>query len=132
MRPDPHVDRLRAVSVLLVDDDHDTLDVVATYLDHYDAFVGRAETGHAALRYLATTRPDVMVVDYTMPGMSGFELLERVRKMDSAGQAPIPAILCSAVAGLAAVARAAGFASYITKPFDPIVLVEEIARLAGV
>lgn len=94
--------------------------------------VGRAETGHAALRYLATTRPDVMVVDYTMPGMSGFELLERVRKMDSAGQAPIPAILCSAVAGLAAVARAAGFASYITKPFDPIVLVEEIARLAGV
>ena len=132
VRPVSPLGRLRAVSVLLVDDDYGTLEAVATYLEHYGALVDRVTTGHAALNYLGTTRPDVIVVDYTMPGMSGVELLERIRKMDRPGQLPIPAILCTAIAGLRAVAHAAGFAGYMTKPFDPTALVDEIARLAGV
>ena len=124
-------DRLRGIYVLLVDDDPDTLDIFGSYLRHHGAHIRGAASGQEALAYLAIARPNVIVTDQMMPGMSGVELLEQVRKMAGDTQRPIPVILCSAVGGLTAAAKAKGFSSYFTKPVDPQALVDEIARLAG-
>jgi CheY-like chemotaxis protein len=75
-------------------------------------------------------RPHVIVTDQSMPGMSGFELLEQVRKLPGHATRPIRVILCSALGDLDAMAETAGFDSYMGKPVDPHALVEEIARLA--
>jgi CheY-like chemotaxis protein len=124
--------RLSGVLVLVVDDDPDALQVMTEFLRYYGAHVTTARSGSEALRHLVAVRADVIVTDYTMPVMNGVDLLGQIRKLDGETGAPTPAILCTAVGGLAAVARAAGFASYMVKPFDPQALVEEVARLAGV
>jgi CheY-like chemotaxis protein len=95
-------DRLRGIYVLLVDDDPDTLDVFGSYIRHYGAHVRGAASGHDALAYLAIARPNVIVTDQMMPGMSGMELLQQVRKMAGDAERPIPVILCS-IARLAGV-----------------------------
>jgi CheY-like chemotaxis protein len=124
--------RLSGVLVLVVDDDPDALHVMTEFLRYYGAHVTTARSGSEALAYLVSLRTDVIVIDYTMPGMNGVDLLAQIRKLHNEADKPTPAILCTAVGGLAAVARAAGFSSYMVKPFDPQALVEEIARLAGV
>ena len=124
-------DRLHGVHVLLVDDHADTLEIFGHYLEHHGALVKRVESGHQAMATLALARPDVIVTDHAMGAMTGFVLLEHVRKMPGDAERPIPMILCSAMGGLEVSARAAGFGSYLVKPVDPPALVEEIARLAA-
>ena len=127
----PSKDCLRGVLVLLVDDHADTLEIFGSFLRHFGAHVGVEASAQAALQYLAIARPDVIVTDHSMPGMTGFELLERVRKMPGDAERPIRMILCSAVGDLDAMAKAAGFDGYMAKPVDPHALVEKIERLAG-
>jgi CheY-like chemotaxis protein len=122
---------LRGLSVLLVDDDADTREIVGAYLRHGGAHVETAENGRDALHFLTRVRVDVLVIDYTMPGMVGTELLQAIRKLESQAERPTPAILYTAFADLRANAVAAGFGGYLRKPLDPRVLVDEIARLAA-
>ena len=126
-------DVLRGISVLLVDDDADTRTIVGAYLRHGGAHVETAENGREALEFLARARVDVLVIDYTMPGMVGTELLAEIRKLDSQLELerPTPAILYTAFADLRSKAIAAGFAGYLRKPLDLRLLADEIARLAA-
>ena len=127
----PSRECLLGVLVLLVDDHADTLDIFGSLLRHFGADVRVAASAQAALECLANARPDVIVTDHSMPGMTGFELLERVRKMPGDAKRRIQMILCSAYSDLAAMANGAGFDGYMAKPVDPHALVKEIARLAG-
>ena len=124
--------RLRAVHVLLVDDDPDSLEIITAYLRYSGALVDTAAGASEALRCLAAVRPDVLIIDYTMPAMTGVQLLERIRQMPSQAERPTPAILYTAFHDLREVALAAGFSVYLKKPLDPGKLLEEVARLAGV
>lgn len=114
-----------------MDDDTDTLEILSTYLHHHGAHIGTARTGREALRHLIRMRVDVLVIDYTMPGMTGVDLLRQIRTLPGEAERPTPAILCTAVGGMGAAALAAGFSGYLVKPMDPHVLVEEIARVAA-
>ena len=122
--------RLRGVHVLFVDDDPDTVEIVAAYLRYSGAFVRTARSGREALTALTATRAEVLIIDYTMPGMTGLELLEHIRKLPGEDDQPTPAILYTAVGHLRDAASAAGFSVYLTKPLDPRVLVDAVARLA--
>ena len=124
--------RLHGVSVLFVDDDADTRDIVGAYLRYSGALVETAASGFAALSSLRQSHADVLVIDYTMPGMTGIELLQQIRKLPGEARRPTPALLYTAFADMRDIAIAAGFVGYLRKPLDPRVLVEEIARLAGV
>ena len=121
--------RLAGIYVLLVDDDPEILEIFSSYLAHHGAYVRSARNGMQALVALGIARPDVIVADYRMPGMNGVTLLAQVRGTRLEGARPIPAILCTGISGLTSVARAAGFDHCITKPVDPLTLVDEIARL---
>ena len=118
--------RIAGVSVLFVDDNLDSRLIVTAFLEHYGALVTSVASGPEALAAFQKIRPDVIVSDISMPGMTGIALLEQVRALDSRR---IPAIAYTAFANMKEVALSAGFDSYLIKPLDPTALLDEIARL---
>src|SRR5262245_51923570 len=85
------------VEVLLVDDDPDTLALMAAQLRTAGLRVGTVRGGREALTKISAALPGVIVADVRMPGMSGYELCQLVRAMGHDG---IPFIFCSALNGL--------------------------------
>jgi len=91
--------------------------------------VGEATDGNAVLAGLATTPSELLLLDMTMPGPSGVELIQRVR----AAQPALPILVLSMHNEGQFVARAlkAGAAGYVTKGSEPEVLISAIRKIAG-
>jgi CheY-like chemotaxis protein len=120
--------RLHGLSILFIDDNSDTREIVTVSLLDQGAHVFLARSAAEALTLLETTRPDIIVSDLSMPGMSGVALMERVRRLRGR---PIPAIAFTAFPDMKGDALAAGFDGYLLKPLDPHVLTAEIERVAA-
>lgn len=90
-----------------------------------------AGDGAEAIEAVRDWRPDVLVLDAHLPGMSGYDVLERLRAVPGLERAP--AYMCSADAQPddLARARAAGFVGYWTKPIDVARVIAELQRLAA-
>ncbi|KTT15747.1 MULTISPECIES: response regulator transcription factor [Pseudomonas] len=91
--------------------------------------VGEAANGEQLLDSLRHTRCDVVLLDISMPGVSGLEAIPRIRALQDA-----PAILMLSMhdeAQMAARALKAGAAGYATKDSDPALLLAAIRRVAG-
>lgn len=116
-------------TVLVVDDDPLILRVVSTVLDLEEFDVVTATSAAEALDRLATSSPDVVVSDIMMPEMDGFELCQRIREQPA--HAKLPIILLTARDGDEDRRRGidVGGDAYLTKPFSPLELIEEIDRL---
>ena len=88
------------------------------------------EDGAAALSGMLEDPPDLALVDISLPGMDGTELLEKMRAEPSLAEVPAIALTAHAMDGDRDKYLAAGFQEYITKPIiDEAVLVEGIERL---
>jgi DNA-binding NarL/FixJ family response regulator len=103
------------ISVLVVDDQPVFTEMLRLVLDMQEDIkvVGMAFTGDEGLKMAIETRPDVLLVDYHMPGMSGLEVIQQLR---AAGEETTVVVL-TADTGEAVMAEAiaAGAAGYITK-----------------
>ncbi len=119
------------VCVLAVDDDADALILVCEILETAGAQVFTAASAAAALAVLEEQSPDVLISDLGMPGMDGFELIQRVRRLPSQKK-DIPAAALTAYARSEDRARAlrTGFEMHLAKPIDPSELVAAVASLA--
>jgi DNA-binding response OmpR family regulator len=113
-------------AVLLVDDDLNLLSVLSRRLSREGLEVRTAPSGVAALASLERGWPAMLIVDLMMPGMDGFELCRRVKRI-----ADLPIIVLSAVdASESKVLALEQYAEdYITKPFDPDELVARVGRI---
>lgn len=116
----------------MVDDDPVILRLLEVNfgLGGYDVLV--AADASSALELARTSRPDVVVTDVMMPTMSGLELLAALREGEATQS--IPVLLVSARAQLDDVQAGldAGADGYVTKPFEPLDLVDRVgAVLAG-
>ncbi len=116
--------------VLLVDDDADIRQLLASYLTKEGWRVAQAADTAQADAILQLLVPDVMVLDIMMPGESGIAYAERLR----VGGSHLPMLLLSAkgeaadrIAGLEA-----GASDYLAKPFDPRELLLRLRNLSGV
>jgi DNA-binding response OmpR family regulator len=116
-------------TVLVVDDDPDLRDLAAIKLGRAGHAVITAEDGYQALAVADTARVDVVVMDVTMPGLSGVDVVRRLRAMPA--MRPVPVIMVTARTGDAAVeeAFAAGADEYLTKPYRPAELADRVAAL---
>jgi CheY-like chemotaxis protein len=72
--------RLRLVSALIVDDDHDARELLATIVEDAGYSVVTARDGREALDLLHKVRPGVILLDLSMPGMNGAEFREAQRR----------------------------------------------------
>ena len=128
--PDPMPDSCYRLSVLVVDDEPDTVSSTSELLTLHGHHVRVALTGREALLLAAADPPDVALLDIYMPGMDGCDLARRLAEEASAvGRRP----LLVAVTGYAADidrnrTTAAGFDLHLVKPVDPAVLVGLLRR----
>jgi CheY-like chemotaxis protein len=118
--------------VLIVDDDPNLRQLVAIRLQKAGHRVMGADSAAEALAVVQERgAPDVVVLDVTMPGMSGLELLPVMRALD--GCEELPAIFLSGrVEHHDVEAGRALNATYLTKPFSAIALCKAVERLAPV
>ncbi len=107
-----------AVNVLIVDD-LTFIKIVLRDIIEKAGFrvVGEASNGEQAITMYQDTRPDVVLMDITMPGMDGLTALKRIREIDAAARV----IICSALGQQQLILQAiqAGAKDFIVKPFQP-------------
>jgi DNA-binding NtrC family response regulator len=103
--------------ILIVDDEPFNLDLLEQELSDLGYVVVRAETGAAVLTQIDKIAPDLVLLDYLMPGMNGIEVLQTIRKTQN--DLPIVMITAYGNIDLAVEAIKAGADDFITKPFDP-------------
>ncbi len=122
---------LNNISILVVEDDEDSRNVLEIYLEQIGAKVITAESANAAVNILNSpeTAFDIIISDLAMPEEDGYSLMEKVR--NSTKHAKTPSIALSAFTAQANRTKAyeSGFQKYHTKPFEPDLLVEEIIEL---
>jgi CheY-like chemotaxis protein len=118
--------------VLVVDDDPNLRELVTIRLQKEGHRVVGADSAAEALAVVEQRgAPDVVVLDVTMPGMTGLELLPAMRALD--GCAGLPAIFLSGRVDHDDVeAGRALNATYLTKPFSAVALCKAVERLAPV
>jgi two-component system phosphate regulon response regulator PhoB len=111
------------VRILVVDDEPDLLELARFNLDQAGFQVEVAETGEEGLERLRRSRPDLVILDLMLPGLSGEEVCRRLRA--DPGLADLPVIMLTAKGE--EVDRVVGFElgadDYVTKPFSPRELV---------
>lgn len=112
-------------AILLVDDDDDVRSCVAEGLEEFGHDVTVAGDGKTGLALFAERRPDVVILDFLMPGMSGADIAERIRK--TVPHQPI--LFMSGYNETDAIRRAAPDAPLLPKPFRPAALEEALTQL---
>jgi CheY-like chemotaxis protein len=105
----------RKASVLVIDDDPDVREFMAESLADFGYAVREAADGAAGLEAFAEKRPDLVIVDFAMPGLSGSEVAARILR-DVPGQ---PILFVSGYSETDAIRSAAPDAQLLAKPFRP-------------
>ena len=125
---------LKGVKVLVVDDEEDARDLVATVLRRAGADVLTAVSVAEALALCDRERPDVLLSDLEMPGEDGYALIRKLRASAEPRLAGMPAAALTAYASYedARRAREAGFEVHLSKPVQSRELVAVLSLLASV
>ena len=102
--------------VLVVDDDPQVIETLRDFLDHLGYEASAAASGEEAIAAMTTVRPQVVLLDLLMPGISGLEALTYFREHHPT----VPVIVITGAPGQepAQQARAAGAFDVLRKPFD--------------
>ena len=113
----------RARSILIVEDDPKTAASVELYLRHDGFRTEIARTGPEAIDRARVARPDLIVLDVMLPGLSGLDVVRALR-----GDSPVPIILLSArsTEDDKLIGLELGADDYVTKPFSPRELVARV------
>jgi CheY-like chemotaxis protein len=122
---------LEGIRLLIVDDDFDTREFLAFFLEQQGAAVTSASSAYEALAAIAQSPPDLLLSDLGMPEVDGYALIRKVRSLSVDQGGSIPAIALTAYAAETTQQQvfAAGFQLHIAKPVDPTKLVTAIATL---
>jgi len=120
----------RTVKILLVDDEPALRELLRATFEGADVTVDEAASGVEAEARVRRRRPDVIVLDLRMPGMSGAELCERLKADERTKAIPI-VLLTGADPEEARRAQRAGAQALVRKPFSPLDLLAVVERVAG-
>lgn len=115
--------------ILVVDDYDDAREMYAEYLQFCGYRVVEARTGNEALEQAFTMKPDLILMDLSLPGMDGWEATRQLKADDRTRHIPVVALTGHALAGASDGAKKAGCDSFVTKPCLPDDLVVEIRRM---
>src|SRR6266545_95962 len=104
-------------TILLVDDEPLNLDLLEQELTELGYAIEKVDSGRTALDKLAAVSPDLVLLDYQMPGMNGVQVLTEIKKR----QAGLPVIMITAYGTIERAVEAikSGADDFVTKPFDP-------------
>jgi len=115
--------------ILVVDDYQDAREMYAEYLQFSGFRVAEARNGNEAVAQAFSLRPDLILMDLSLPGMDGWEATRVLKADDRTKHIPVVALTGHALAGASEGARKAGCDSFVTKPCLPDDLVVEVRRM---
>jgi two-component system, cell cycle response regulator DivK len=115
--------------ILVVDDYQDAREMYAEYLQFSGFRVAEARNGNEAMEQAFALKPDLILMDLSLPGMDGWEATRRLKADASTRHIPIVALTGHALAGASEGAKKAGCDSFVTKPCLPDDLVVEVRRM---
>jgi two-component system cell cycle response regulator DivK len=117
--------------ILVVDDYQDAREMYAEYLQFSGFRVAEAKNGNEAVEQAFALKPDLILMDLSLPGMDGWEATRRLKADERTKRIPIVALTGHALAGASEGAKKAGCDSFVTKPCLPDDLVVEVRRMLG-
>ena len=115
--------------ILVVDDYQDAREMYAEYLQYSGFRVAEATNGNEAVAQARSLKPDLILMDLSLPGMDGWEATRVLKADEGTKHIPIVALTGHALAGASEGARKAGCDSFVTKPCLPDDLVVEVKRM---
>jgi CheY-like chemotaxis protein len=131
-KPGHYQSALTPISVLLVEDDEDSRQMLTNTLEYYGARVVAVSSADEALTTLETHHADVLLSDLRLPEKDGFALIDELRGRSDSALATIPAASITAARRTEdrRDALAAGYQVHMEKPVDPDDLVATVLSLA--
>lgn len=120
----PSVNTKRKKIILYVEDEEILRKLVRHSFMDRDYEIVEAEDGAEAVEKAEQLHPDIILMDLQLPKISGYDAIAAIKKNPELKDIPIIALTGFALEGEEEKAREAGCDNYITKPFDPMALVE--------
>jgi CheY-like chemotaxis protein len=117
--------------ILVADDDADTRFLFRTLLEIRGYCVIEAADGEETVCAAESVRPDLILMDGSLPRLSGIEAVRQIRRSGHIGDVPIVFISGHAGAPFIALARAAGCDEYLVKPLDLALLDDVVEKYCG-
>ena len=116
-------------TVLVVEDQEDNRRILSVYLDYVGYRVLSAVNGAEGIAAARSERPDVIVMDISMPVLDGYEALRLLRDDPELSSTPVIALTAHALSTDREAVLAAGFDSYLAKPIEPRLVAAEVKRI---
>lgn len=117
--------------ILVVEDDHVIRELLVVNLKMEGHEAVTAADGNEALDVVARTHPDVVLLDMMLPGLDGWEVTSRLKGDSETRSIPIVALSARAMQADIERGRELGVDHYVTKPFDPIDLMQLVGSLTS-
>jgi DNA-binding response OmpR family regulator len=118
-----------APRLLLVDDDPIIVRLLEVNFRLEGFTIQTASRGDDALQLALATTPDVVILDMMLPGMTGDEVCRRMRETPALATVPVVFLTAREADEVRAHGYALGMVDFISKPFDPVALVETVRRM---
>ena len=108
----------RDQTILIVEDSDDARYFMRLALEDLGYLIIEAEDGAKGVQLAQEERPDIILMDLSLPVMDGIAATEKIRACDGLSKVPIVAVTAHQETDFRAGAKAAGFDAYVTKPID--------------
>ena len=117
--------------VLLIEDEPNIIEAISFILSRDGWTVTTHSNGHDAVEVVNEAKPDLLILDVMLPGMSGFEILRSLR--ETFGPQELPVMMLTARGQLKdrEMAEKAGASRFMTKPFSNADMLEAVRELVG-
>lgn len=119
-------------TILLADDEAYLRMLVHTTLDDAAYRILEADDGNQALAMARTEHPDLLVLDWMMPGLSGIAVAQALRQDPTTAHIPIIMLTAKGQETDQARGNALGLQAYLVKPFSPLELLDKVQAILGV
>lgn len=118
-----------AARILVVEDERDIAALVAYHLTKEGYRVRTAEAGQEALEAVSAEKPDLMILDLMLPGFSGYEVLQEMRRRPEMSEVPVVVLTARRDEADRVKGLELGADDYVTKPFSPRELVLRVSAV---
>jgi CheY-like chemotaxis protein len=115
-------------TALIIEDNPDNFILIRDILELHGYATLHAETGMRGLSMAADHQPDFIILDIQLPDISGYEVLDNIRKCDKTRAIPVIAMTSYAMAGDREKLLNAGCDAYVEKPIDPVQVFDQIRQ----
>ncbi len=120
--------------ILIIDDNKDIRDLMRMILEKVNFSVSESEDGSSGLTAAREVKPDLILLDVMMPGLSGFDVLQQIRIEKDSQLREVPIMMITAKSQSEDIDRALalGATGYIVKPFRQAKFIERVNLLLGI